>query len=147
MSFLIGKERRVSISKWPKSKTEQHHIADTHLPSIMIRYGEPAVYEMAAQRITGQYADLTGAPDFQEAQNCLAKARTEFEKIPAEIRAQFHNDPTWFADFASDPENKEALMELGFDASYLPDPVATLPVEDIAAPPLTTEPAAPTLEE
>ena len=43
--------------------------------------------------------------------------------LPAEIRATFDNNPATFLDYAQDPENNQALMDMGL---IEPDPETTL---------------------
>ncbi len=57
--------------------------------------------------------DFTQHPDYHEAMNYIAEANSSFQDLPAHVRAEFENDPAKFLTFAEDPENLEAMRELG----------------------------------
>lgn len=59
------------------------------------------------------YGDFTEVYDFQSAVNAIALARESFEEMPAEVRAEFNNDPGKFVEFCSKPENLERMRKLG----------------------------------
>lgn len=78
------------------------------------------------------YADFEDIITFQEAMNAIVNANTAFMTMPADVRARFHNNPSEFVDFCSDPTNLEEARKLGLvEAS---DPRATLPTPPAAPP-------------
>ena len=106
--------------------TEQSHRETVKIQNILKKYratGDPSMLNVKE----GTYGDYTQAPDFVEAQQIIAEAKSAFDAIPAQIRRQFDNDPAKYLAFMQDPKNKEAIAELGLDASYLPDPVEPPP--------------------
>lgn len=119
--FRSKNARRVKRMFEGESLTEQQHAIDVNLPGIMTRHEGTRVYAHVAAKMP-QYGDFTDVPDFQEAQNRIAEAKQLFLELPARIRDEFRNDQDAFIKAASDPAQKERLTELGFDASYLPDP-------------------------
>lgn len=71
-------------------------------------------------RITGElpgdvrapsYGDFVGVSDYHEAMNAVAQANESFDRLPAEVRLRFQNDPGQFVDFCSDSRNIEQLKE------------------------------------
>lgn len=61
------------------------------------------------------FRDVTGM-DFRSMMEAVADARSSFEQLPAELRAQFDNDPRRFVEFV-DQASKEELAELGLAVS------------------------------
>lgn len=57
--------------------------------------------------------DFTNIPDFHSAMNLVRQAEEEFLRIPAHIRAEFHNDPQEFMAFVEDESNRDKAKELG----------------------------------
>ena len=59
----------------------------------------------------GQYGDFSDF-DFFEAQNMLARAKSTFEELPAEIRREFDHDPAQFFEFVNSPDKQKELPDL-----------------------------------
>lgn len=57
--------------------------------------------------------DFTGVNDFQTAMNAVVAARQEFDKMPAHVRARFHNDPAELIAFLDDADNRSEAVKLG----------------------------------
>jgi len=88
----------------------------------------------------GSYGEFVSAPDFHQAQNVIAEAKSMFDTVPARIRSKFDNDPAKFLSYMTNPKHRDAIIELGLDVSHLPAPAA--PPAAPAVPPAT--PVAPT---
>lgn len=62
-----------------------------------------------------EYADYSDIPnDYQAALNFVNDANNTFMEYPANIRAEFDNDPAKFLDFVRDPANRERAISFGF---------------------------------
>lgn len=59
------------------------------------------------------FADLGTSVDYHSAKNYLIEAQNSFMSLPADIRARFQNDPGQFLDFVQNPDNGQALVEMG----------------------------------
>lgn len=59
----------------------------------------------------GRYGDFTDWPDLLTAQQRLNQGRELFEKMPAEVRREFGNNPGSFFSWVNDPANAETAME------------------------------------
>lgn len=71
------------------------------------------------------FEDFTGVTDFHTAMNAIAVAREAFDKMPAEVRARFNNDPGAFVDFTADKNNLAEARKLGMvPPEELPEPEA-----------------------
>lgn len=68
-----------------------------------------------------QYVDFEGVFDFHSAMNAVARAGESFDRMPAHVRARFHNSPAEFVDFCSDAANRSEAVKLGlvFDKKEL----------------------------
>lgn len=78
--------------------------------------------------------DFTQVPDFHTAMNLVRQTQEEFLKVPAEVRAEFGNDPQAFMAFFEKEENRERAQKLGL----LKPPVVPPPpvrVEMVNTPP------------
>lgn len=111
-----------------KSRTQKHHKDECDINTIVERFGLTG--ELPDNIRMPRYGDFTEVTNYHEALNAVAKARENFDLLPAKIRAQFHNDPGEFVDFASDPANGKALVDMGL-AIKRPEP----PPETPPAPP------------
>lgn len=115
-------KRRISISfENSPSLTEQSHAESCDIHTIMRKYRKTGVLNHVAQ-YEGTYGHFASYPEFQDAQNIIAEAKSMFETVPAYIRADFDNDPALFLDFMQDPANKEAIADYGLSTIHLPDP-------------------------
>lgn len=73
------------------------------------------------------YEDFTGVYDFHSAMNAIAIAREAFDKMPANVRTRFNNDPAEFVAFTDDKNNLAEARKLGLvPPEELPDPEPTL---------------------
>lgn len=60
--------------------------------------------------------DFTGIQDFQTAMNMVREAQEAFMEFPAEIRAEFDNDPGKMIAFVENEKNRERALEMGLIA-------------------------------
>lgn len=122
------RRRRVEIVFPLVGRTKPEFQKDADIKNILKRYektgqvpGNPRV------PLTG---DFSSVPDFQAAMELIARAKEQFESLPAEIRSRFANDPTVFLDFMSKEENKEEAIKLGI----LAKPVIAQRIEEVVSP-------------
>lgn len=129
------------------SLTQQQFKDETDINNIvngMARNGVMPQY-MAGTPI---YGDFTDAGDYQEALNLVMHAREQFDALPSGVREKFMNDPARFYEFANNPKNEEALVDMGlatWKEEYAPKPLepapaAELPPEDVPPQPTVTPP-------
>lgn len=60
-----------------------------------------------------QSGDFTGVTDFHQAMNLVRQAEEEFMRVPADLRARFHNDPGELMAFLDSDANREEAIKLG----------------------------------
>ncbi|WNK14762.1 MAG: internal scaffolding protein [Microvirus sp.] len=59
------------------------------------------------------YEDYVEVHDFRSAMEAIVQAREAFAAMPADVRAEFGNDPANFVDFCSNEENRDRIRQLG----------------------------------
>lgn len=102
------------------SLTVQSEAAACDINKIMARYEKSGLISHLNQN-AAFYADVSAVPDYQAALDVVEKADALFMSLPAEIRAEFDNDPGRYLDFVSDPANKARMIELGIIEKPLPE--------------------------
>lgn len=71
------------------------------------------------------YGDYDQVNDYRSAIEAVRAAEASFLKVPAEIRARFHNDPQAFAEFCLNRDNLPQLRDWGL--ASIPDTPAAEP--------------------
>lgn len=100
---------------------EQSHKEEVDINNIIKRHGMDLIQKTAALRAPDmQFDDVTGN-DFQEAMNIILKAEGTFMDLPSKVRKQFNNSPAEFLDFVQNPDNEQALIDMGL--AHAPEPV------------------------
>jgi len=120
-------------------RVEQSHKDEVNINNIVKRAGGMELIAKVNALKQFEFDDVTGN-DFQESMNAIIKARDTFEQVPSEIRKQFDNDPAKFMDFVHNPENAQALIDMGL--SKAPEEVPVMQVEVVNHP--ETPPVRPT---
>lgn len=94
-----------------ESMTQQSDKDSTDINIIMARFEKTG--QLPQVNVQGIHGDFTGITDFHDAQQRILAAKEAFEEIPATIRDRFNNDPVEFVKFAENPDNIDALREMG----------------------------------
>lgn len=109
---LHDRERLQFATSGP-SRTHQAHKEECDINRIMRRYAKTGVIEHV-NRYQGRYGDFTQVPeDYESALDHVQQAEDMFMSLPSSIRKRFDNSPGEFLSFASDPDNADAMRELG----------------------------------
>jgi len=61
----------------------------------------------------GRFGDFTSAVDAHESANRVTRLNSEFNALPAHVRAKFNNSPIELVVWLEDPKNKKEGIELG----------------------------------
>jgi len=113
-----------------EDRTQQQFREDADLNVMIRRFGIGVV---AAAPVSAAFGDFSTVVDFHSAMDAVARAREEFNALPAELREEFGNDPGALLDFMSDASNYDEAVELGLA-------VARPPVEAPVVPPVPPAP-------
>lgn len=103
-------------------RTKQSFKAECDIKNIMKRFEKTGMVSHLS-KYPGTYADLTGAPEYQEALQIVLDAGKAFEALPAKVRQRFRNDPFELLTFLDDPENEAEAREIGLLPEKAAEPV------------------------
>lgn len=101
--------------------TEQSHQRSCEIHNILNQYERTGVITHSS-KYQAQYMHFPDGQDFKTMMDTVATATSMFEEIPSGVRKQFNNDPAVFLDFIQNPDNREAITEMGFTTEHLPPP-------------------------
>jgi len=93
------------------TRAQQHHRDECDINVILERFGKTGQVPVSA--ISATYGDFSGVNDYHTALNTLIAAESEFDALPAKLRARFDNEPANLIEFLNDPKNKDQAIELG----------------------------------
>lgn len=93
------------------SRTKQEFAEEVDINTIVRRFGLTGELPVGVPQV--MQGDFTTVMDFRGAMDMIVKAREMFDAMPAEVRAEFSNDPAEFLAFTSDEKNRARAMELG----------------------------------
>lgn len=105
-----------------ESRTKQSFAEEVDINTIMRRFGQTGQLPENVRPPT--YQDFVGIFDFHTAMNAVASAGESFDKMPADVRTRFHNDPAEFVAFCSDDSNLEAMDKMGLTSPEFKDKLA-----------------------
>lgn len=121
-----GKKRKVETVNDEPSRTKQNLIADADINQLIKRHGLTHVQTNMAS-LESVYGQIT-SHDLQQSMEKIMQAEEAFMEVPSDIRKQFNNDAGEFIDFATNPDNKEKLIEMGL-APTPPQQIPDKPIE------------------
>lgn len=107
---------------FPNGITEQYHNDSCDINQILAQFMETGIMPPTNQR-TPNYMDVSEI-DFQTMQNQLANAKSLFEQLPEHVKANFDNEPFKFLQFAENPQNAQALHDMGLANAPKNEPLA-----------------------
>jgi phage internal scaffolding protein len=108
-----------------ESLTQQHFKDQCDINNIIRQYDRTGLITHVA-KAKAFYGDFTLVNEYQDALNLVMEAQDTFGELPAEIRAQFENDPGAFFEFVSNPQNADEMKRMGLiqtDSASVADPV------------------------
>lgn len=109
--------------------TEQSHKSSCDINLILAQFIETGLMPNI-KNPNPQYGDVSDI-NFQDIQNQLATAKTLFEELPEHVKGQFDNEPFKFLQFAENPDNAQALIDMGLANAPKKEPmVQSLETED-----------------
>jgi hypothetical protein len=128
-AYNAGTEDYSELHNPKHALTEQSHQNSCDINLILAQFMETGIMPNMKQN-TPQYGDVSEI-DFQDIQMQLATAKTLFEELPDHVKAQFDNEPFKFLAFAENPENNQALVDMGLASALKKEHLAqALPDND-----------------
>lgn len=95
------------------SRAKQEFKEETDINTIVERFGLTGELPDPGSVKTPLEGDFHEVYDFQSAMNVVRAAEESFMAMPADVRAEFNNDPARFMDFVHNPENYDRAVKLG----------------------------------
>lgn len=92
-----------------KSRCDPTFAEDSQIKNMLIKFARGEVHQREPF-----YADVSEYGDFRAVQERVIHLRSEFDKLPSEVRNLCENDPSNLPSVISDPKNKEFLEKVGF---------------------------------
>lgn len=106
--------RRTALRFLKPSLTVQDAKDECDVNRILERFAKTGIDAFAARQGLARFGDFSFAPaSYQEALADVEAARQSFLALPSKVRERFGNDALNFVNFASDPNNLPALVEMG----------------------------------
>lgn len=128
---------RVAISfEGTESMTEQCHKQECDINTILKKYDKTGLITHV-NKAAAQYGDFTVVNEYAESMQLVLNAENAFMELPSAIRKKFGNDPGAFMEFATDPKNNDALVDMGL--AMVPNEPVIQKVEVVNTPPITDE--------
>lgn len=93
------------------SLAKQSFAEECNINTIVKRFGLTGQLPENVRMPT--YGDFSDVTNFHDAMNAIALANEAFEKMPADVRRRFDNDPGKFVDFCNDENNRPEAIKLG----------------------------------
>lgn len=107
-----GEKKKVVSKPVGESMTKQSFKKECDINNILAKYRKTGMIDHIREN-NGQYVDVPESFDYHGAMNIVAKASSMFEELPSDLRKKFDNDAGAFLDFVNNPENADAMCELG----------------------------------
>ncbi|QXP08168.1 MAG: internal scaffolding protein [Arizlama microvirus] len=113
------------------SMTQQSFQEECDINTIVRRFGLTGQLPVGVRAPT--FGDFTGVFDFQSALGAVRDAEQAFNRMPADVRSRFGNDPNAFVNFCSDDRNREEAERLGLVLPKDPAPAPAEPAGPVKA--------------
>ena len=107
--------------------TQQHPKDECDINNILRQFNITG--QLPENPLQPRYGDFTGVVDYHSALNAVIAAESEFDGLPAQIRARFENDPANLIAFLDNSENLDEAIKLGLVAKPETTQVVDIPTE------------------
>lgn len=94
-----------------ETRTKQSFKEECDINTIMRKFNVTGQLPQNVHAPT--YEDFSDVTDFHTAMNAIVAANESFDKMPAETRYRFNNDPQRFVEFCSDGGNRAEMIKMG----------------------------------
>jgi phage internal scaffolding protein len=95
-----------------ESLTQQHFAQEAEIKTIIKKHDRTGIISHVARGVA-HYGDYSEINEYREALDMVNNANASFGELPAEVRAMFANDAGEFFEFATNPKNREKMVEMG----------------------------------
>lgn len=111
------------------SLAQQHFRDECDINNILRQFAVTGL--LPNNPLPPRYGDFSDISDYHTALNAVRGAETEFDALPAHIRARFSNDPALLIDFLSLEANRSEAIDLGLLPKSAPivEPIVEAPAD------------------
>ena len=106
-----------------ESLTQQHFLQECDIKTIIKNHDRTGIIQHVSRGVA-EYGDYSEVHEYREALDLINAADESFAGLPSDVRKQFNNDAGEFFEFATNPDNAEAMVELGLAPSPAPAPMS-----------------------
>ncbi len=111
MSAYFGKHGKPEVRKYKlHGRTKQSQADECDINMLLERYARDDSLSHL-EKFGGQYGTYAGY-DYENHVTKIAEMNSIFERLPAEVKKEFHQQTDKFFEFVTNPENAERLPEL-----------------------------------
>lgn len=107
-----------------EKRTREEFAKELDINRIVDKYTKTGVLPFAGRENLGIYADFSELPDYKSQLDFVISAKESFQKLDANVRKRFDNNPGKLLDFLKDPKNLEEGRRLGLIEPERPEPPA-----------------------
>lgn len=104
--------RRVQIFSDGPSLTQQQFKDEVDVNIILKKWRRTGDLTHVNQG-SGNYGDFSNADTYLAAKNAVMDAQRDFDELPSDLRARFHNSPQELLEFVSIEGNEKEAIEIG----------------------------------
>lgn len=108
------------------TNVEQHHKDLCDVTNILKQYDRTGLITHVTKAVQ-DYGDFTTVNEYQESLNTVIAAQEAFQELPSAIRQQFGYDPGAFFEFATNPANGQAMIDMGLALPRVAEAIAENP--------------------
>lgn len=105
-------ERKRPVVKCPPGRTKQAHKQECDINFVLQRYAKTGVLPQLIKE-NPAFGDFSEVQDYQTSLEIVAKAKMQFQGLPAPVRRRFGEDAAAFLAFAQDPRNQDEMVRMG----------------------------------
>jgi hypothetical protein len=116
---FFGLNKRVQSVPRGVTLTRKSEQASTDIRNIMKKYRKTGVINHI-NRKAPQYGDFSMATDLLSAMTAVDEAWAAFERLPNDVRVLADHRPDKLLQMLAVPEERQRLVEAGYDAEYDP---------------------------
>ena len=114
-----GKKNKVTVDPVGESLTQQHFKDEADIMNIIKKHDRTGLIDYVT-RATARYGDYSEINEYRESLDVVNQANSSFMGLPAHIRQMFDNDAGKFFEFATNPANKQEMVNLGLAVAPRP---------------------------
>jgi len=104
---------------WGERLAKQEPAADADVNNMVARFFKTGYMPQTNKQ--PRFGDFTG-PGFQEMQNAVAAAKTQFMGLKPQLRRRFGNNVGTLVEWVNDPDNEAEAIKLGLLPQKAPEP-------------------------